>query len=436
MRSGVSFPVAAVVAALSILVVGTDAQASGYAVSDRSVSSLGSAFAGTAAVAQDASVVYNNPAAMQQLGGAELSVAVHDISPQIRYHDQGSSVSGPADFDASHSSLTPNLYYVDTVSPRARFGIGLYVPYALGATYDDQWRGRYQSIKSAMVAYNISPAFSYQLTPRVAVGGSIDAQYMTAKMTAAVDFGTICVAKLGAAACSGLGLTPQQSDGTQTLKGDGWALGYSLGLTDTLNDRWRLGIVYHSATHQALTGNATFTGVPAAFASQFATGAGSARLDTPQSASVSLAYAASERLDLLAGYTWTGWSCHRDFRVKFANGLPDNVTAYDWRDTSYYALGLTYRIVPHWLLRAGAAYDQSPVPDVQHRSVLGPDTDRRWYTVGVGYAPTKRFSLDGAVAYLAMSAAGIDHTDATGHHLVGSYSLAATFVSLQANWKF
>ena len=317
---------------------------------------------------------------------------------------------------------------------RSRFGIGLYVPYALGVTYDDQWRGRYQSIKSTMTAFNISPAFSYQFTPKVAVGGSIDAQYMTADMETAVDFGTICLAKLPSAMCSGL--VPQQSDGAQTLKGDGWALGYSLGLTDTLSERWRLGIVYHSATHQNLTGTSTFANVPAVLAGTFTNSAASARLNTPQSASISLAYAAGERLDLLADYTWTGWSCHRDFRIKFANGLPDSVTHYNWRDSGYYALGLAYRLTPHWLLRAGAAYDQSPVPDVQHRAVLGPDTDRRWYTTGVRYAPTKRFSLDGAIAYLAMSAAGIDTTDATGHHLVGSYSLAATFVSLQANWKF
>lgn len=430
------FYVVALAATIVATVATGNAWASGFAVSDRSVSSLGSAFAGTAAVAQDASTVYNNPAAMQQLEGNYLTVALHDITAQVDYRDTGSNTTGPTTFNGGHTNPTPNLYYISELSHRARFGIGFYVPFALGMKYDDQWRGRYQSIKSALIAYNVSPSFSYQLTPAVALGAGLNAQYMTADMTTAVDFGTLCVAKLGAPTCSALGLTPQQSDGKQFLRGNGWALGYSLGLTDTLSERWRLGFVYHSATYQNLTGTSFFSGVPTAFQSTFTDSAASARLNTPQSASVSLAYAATERLDLLADFTWTGWSCHREFRIEFANTLPDSVTRYHWRDTRYYALGLSYRMTPHWLLRAGAAYDQSPVPDVWHRSVLGPDTDRRWLTAGLGYRASDRFSLDAALAYLAMSNTGVNNTDAAGHNLVGSYSLAATFVSLQASWKF
>lgn len=429
MRFRASPPLSALLAVVSLLVFGPHAHASGFAVNDRSVSGLGSAFAGIAVLGQDASAISNNPAAMQQLDRSEASVAIHDITTQVHYTDHGShdgygnSISGPSNYDTGRSRATPNLYYVDTVAPRARLGIGAYVPYALGQTYNDQWPGRYQSIKAALTALDISPAFSYQISPKVAVGGSIDAQYMTAKMTTAVDFGAL----LGA---------PQGSDGTQTLRGDGWAIGYSLGFTDTLSNRWRLGLVYHSATHQHLTGTSTFTGVPAVLAGTFTDSAASARLNTPQSANLGVAYAASRRLNLLADYGWTGWSCQRNFQVQFANGLPDSVTAYDWRDTRFYALGLTYRLTPRWLLRAGAAYDQSPVPDAQHRSVLGPDTDRRWFTAGFNYAPHDRFSLDAAVAYLSMIDAGVDATDSTGHTLIGSYRLGALFVSLQANWKF
>lgn len=412
------------------------AWASGFAVSDKSVSSLGSAFAGVAAQAEDASVVYTNPAAMQRLSGSTLSLAAHYIAPHATFTDQGSSTGGSNPGDAGRAKLAPNLYYVTELSPEARFGFGLYVPFALGLEYDDQWHGRYHSIKSEMTTLNLSPALSWQLTPNLSVGGSLDVQYLTAELSQAVDFGTICVAQYGTGVCSGLGLAPEQNDGKQTLKGDNWDMGFSLGLHYVPAENLQLGLTYHSDTRQNISGTSDFDGVPAAFDAVFTDSAGSTRVHLPESASLSAAWAVNERLTLLADYTWTAWSRHKEFRVDFANTLPDSVSTYNWRDTGFYALGLNYRLGPQWLLRAGVAYDESPVPDAAHRTPIGPDNDRRWYALGATYAPGAAFSVDAALAYIDMDDALINNTDSQNHTLTGRYRLSGGFLSVQASWRY
>jgi len=411
-------------AALILCAAGSSVWASGFAVSDKSVSSLGSAFAGMAAQAADASVVYTNPAAMQRLPGSTLSLAAHSITPHATFTDQGSSTGGANPGDAGRAKLAPNLYYVTELSPASRFGVGIYVPFALGLEYDDQWHGRYHSIKSEMTTLNISPALSWQLTPTLAVGGSVDFQYLTAELSQAVDFGGIIDPALS-----------ETMDGKQTLKGDNWDMGFSLGLHYAAAETLQLGLTYHSDTRQNIKGTSDFENA-GALAGTFSDSAGSTRVHLPESASLSAAWTVNERLTLLADYTWTGWSRHKEFRVRFANGLSDSVSTYNWHDTGFYALGLNYRLNARWLLRAGVAYDESPVPDAEHRTPIGPDNDRRWYAVGATYAPGSAFSVDAALAYIDMNDAVIDNTDSQGHRLTGRYRLSGGFLSVQASWRY
>ena len=52
-----------------------------------------------------------------------------------------------------------------------------------------------------------------------------------------------------------------------------------------------------------------------------------------------------------------------------------------------------------WTLRAGIAYDDSPVP-ASHRSISIPDQDRLWLSTGATYAFNKDASVDVGVSYM------------------------------------
>ncbi len=68
--------------------------AAGFYLQEQSVSGLGRAFAGEAAIASDASTIYFNPAGMTRLEAAELQAAVHLLVPKASVTDGGSTFNG------------------------------------------------------------------------------------------------------------------------------------------------------------------------------------------------------------------------------------------------------------------------------------------------------------------------------------------------------
>ncbi len=56
------------------------ALASGFAITEKSVKGLGNAFAGAAAVAEDASTIFFNPAGMTRLTGHQVQAAANILA--------------------------------------------------------------------------------------------------------------------------------------------------------------------------------------------------------------------------------------------------------------------------------------------------------------------------------------------------------------------
>lgn len=72
-----------------------------------------------------------------------------------------------------------------------------------------------------------------------------------------------------------------------------------------------------------------------------------------------------------------------------------------FRDTWRYALGANYRLSDMVKLKFGVAYDQTPVPDAQHRLVSLPDNNRTWFSpAGAQIKVAKGSVLDLGAAYL------------------------------------
>lgn len=91
---------------LSALVAGAlpvsfSASAGGFGIGTQSGSGTGNAFAGGAAVADDASVVWSNPAGMTALPlGKHMTGALHILRPSFKFQNTGSSGA----FDAPGAS--------------------------------------------------------------------------------------------------------------------------------------------------------------------------------------------------------------------------------------------------------------------------------------------------------------------------------------------
>ena len=70
-------------------------------------------------------------------------------------------------------------------------------------------------------------------------------------------------------------------------------------------------------------------------------------------------------------------------------------------DSDHLRFGCEYKLQPTWALRAGFAYDESPLPAKAVSMAHIPDVDRKTITFGTGFQPADDWNIDlvGAVAW-------------------------------------
>jgi long-chain fatty acid transport protein len=299
---------------------GHQARAGSFLLTEQSVSGLGTAYAGGAAQAEDASTIFFNPAGIALLPQGELQGGLHYIIPSTSFSNQGSSITAPGTpfngakitggngGDAGVDNLIPNAYLSQPIFRSPRFGdltigIGLSVPFGLETDYDPGWVGRYSALRTKLQTFDIQPTIAYRVFDRISIGASLDIQYASARLSQAVDFGGVGANILNtqffpalpaAFAASGVpapfipgfvkateqayanaGFVPQGRDGITELHGDDWSLGFTIGaIFEYLKENeipclqeGRIGFSYRSGITHTIRGSVQFSGVPAISAS-------------------------------------------------------------------------------------------------------------------------------------------------------------------------
>ena len=413
------------------------ALAAGFALIEQSASGMGNAYAGAGASAEDAATIFFNPAGLTYLQANQLSVAGHVIRPSAEFSGTstnilGAPVSGGDGGDAGDTGLVPNLYYSHSLANGFVLGLGVNAPFGLKTEYDADWMGRYQAIESEVKTINLNPTLAYKAAPNLSVGVGVDIQYIEATLTQAVNQALLCQAGGGGGACAAL------PDAIAEIEGDDWSLGYNFGLIYDVMPGTRIGVAYRSKVKQELEGDATFANAHSLFtgAGLFVPTAVQADVTLPESASLSLYHDINDRWAILADATWTRWNRFQELRVDFASAQPDSVTVEDWDNSMRYALGVNYRHNSAWLLRAGVAFDEEPIPNAERRTPRIPGNDRTWLAIGANYRYSPALSFDLGYAHLFVDDTAINHTDANGFTLTGEYENAVDILSAQVNWMF
>ena len=112
-----------------------------------------------------------------------------------------------------------------------------------------------------------------------------------------------------------------------------------------------------------------------------------------------------------------------------------------WRDTVAVSFGAEYMLNQNWTLRAGYAFDESPVKEM-YRTARVPDNDRQWLTAGATYNLNPRWSFDAALAYLFIGTSKLNEFNRNLNdevvppaNLKGEYDINALGISFQANYR-
>jgi long-chain fatty acid transport protein len=428
-------------AALSLALAARGALAGGFAIDDRSASQLGVANAGAAAAGEDASTIADNPAGIAHLSSPQLVASGTFINAGLPFKNSGSVFPGGAPIggandDGGTFAPVPSFFYSSPVGDGLSAGIGLFSSFGLATDYNPTWVGRYQAQSTELTSIDLAPTLAYQLLPNLAVGISPVARYSKAKFATAIDFGAI-----GAGA--GIpGAAPGSADGAIKIKGSGWSFAFNGGFLWEPTDTTRLGIAYFHNDSVTLTGGTKFErptlgNVIAAATGTFINTAATTTLPLPDHLNLGIVQTISPELDLRAGLTWTQWSAFKEERFVFANPLqPDAVTNESWHDTVTVSVGGTYKLTPDLVLRAGLGFDQTPIPDPQHRDARLPDASRIETAIGFGYSITPATSVDVAYEHLFGDTVKINEATATGDLIVGTTHLSADIFAVQLTVRF
>ena len=452
--------------------------ASGYHFGTQSVTAQSTANA-AAAEADNASTIFSNPAGLNYLKGHQVSATVNLVAPHIKYSNaqaqyyQGGEVTGSDSGKITDDVVfAPHVYGAYKVSDRLTLGLGLYVPFGSSTEYSKDSKLRYNINQLGLTTLAIEPTIAFKPTERHSFGVGLIAQYSEAELRKFADWSaSYSDAQLAMLNAANQIPTTNRSAfaGYADVKGKDWGFGYHLGWMFDVNDRVRVGAAYRSKVEHNLKGSADWQGsgvtatnyfdnAPLNIGKTIAEGGrgyvtgedASVKIITPESLSVHGMYKATDKLNLFGDVTWTRHSRFNQVDLVFENakltpqGGTSNTTTIkpNWRDTVKVAVGGSYQYSEPLQLRAGIAFDQSPVRSAEERLNTLPDGNRIWFSVGAKYQFKKRHQIDVAYSHIHINDTSFKAEKATGTDVDSKGATSADFnnyaniLGLQYTYKF
>ena len=380
------------------------AVAAGFQLLEQNASGIGNSYAGSAAVAENASTIFFNPAGMTQLKDREISVGMSAVRPTFKFSDRGSSslgafASAGEGNDAGSWAFIPNAYMSWALTKNLYAGLGIGAPFGLVTEYNDPWVGAAQAIKFDIKTMNLNPSLAYRINDKISVGGGLNYQKMKVEYIRRAAVGPV---------------TPLNVAGTSaTLSAENDAWGWKVGALFTMSPTTKVGVSYSWSIKHDLKGDLSVSGPAAGASAALTTGAAKADVELPETFILSVTQHLNEKWEMLGDVSWTGWSSIPKVDIVRTAGALNGVTVQTldtkFRDTWRFALGANYRLNEQVKLKFGVAYDQTPVQSDQHRLVSLPDSNRTWLSTGAQIKVAKDSLVDLGAAYLRVGESHIDN---------------------------
>ncbi|MEE6028572.1 outer membrane protein transport protein [Avibacterium paragallinarum] len=398
----------------ALLAVAGGAQAAAFQLAEVSSSGLGRAYAGEAAIADNASVVATNPALMTLFKTNQFSAGGVYVDSKIRVDGtvtatQVSLLQGKrpralakgnlANNDVVLGAFVPNMYFVAPINDQFAIGAGMNVNFGLKSEYSSDYDGGIFGGKTDLTTINLNLSGAYRVTQGLSFGAGLNAVYAKAKLErnagvlddALEKYSQSLTAEHSSFAAV---VTARSNAVTKTTSvvrlqdKNAWGFGWNAGLVYEFNEAHRLGFAYHSKV------DIDFKDGTAVGNSQ--TGSGGLTLHLPSYWEFSGFHQLTDDFALHYSYKRTKWSRLQNLHATFDNGSKAFDKDLNYRDASRFALGGTYNVNEQLVLRAGIAYDKA----AGKATAAIPDTNRTWYSLGATYAFTPNLSVDFGFAHL------------------------------------
>jgi len=338
-----------------------------------------------AARATDGSAIFYNPAGLGFQTQASVYLGATVIIPTGSFYGPLQDNTN-ARTDNKQLIFTPiNAYVVVPAMDRLTVGVGVMNPYGLGTEWDENWAGRFLSVKVDLKTFYFTPTVSYRLTDQLSIGAGFSyvtgSVLLTRKVPVPVGI---------ADPTSGSKLAEPLVSLDLTGTGTGWTAGILYKFTPSLS----VGLSYRSAVKMDASGTASFT--PNYAALDLPAGDASVSIKLPATSFAGVAYRINDALEVEADFQYIWWSSYDQLKVDFKADGSSSISPKNYKDTYIARVGGEYSL-GDLKIRGGYYFDHSPVNDNNLEPML-PDADRHGLNIGFGYQITNHINVD--VSYL------------------------------------
>jgi len=371
------------IAVLCVFLLPLVAFAGGFASNEQGAKASGMANA-FAAQADDPTAVYFNPAGIVQLDGTQVTVGASPVIPGATFESNTNETTWRHTTVGQKTHLDddpvwiPNAYLTQKISDRVSFGFATFSNFGLETNWPDDWEGRFivGGTKAELVTLSVNPVLAFKPWDRVSFAFGPVMQYVDVDLRKKQT----------------LGAPDNEADAKFT--GDDTAWGWNAALLVWLTEDIKVGASYRSEVRHRIQGQLEFDpdiGADTGFTANF---------KTPANAYMGLAWTLGP-LTLEFDGQWTDWSSYGQLKAEFNQpvfGQSELVVEEDWHDAWGYRFGGQFAVNQYLDVRAGIAYDESPIPK-KSVSPRVPGGDRWIYAVGFG-GHFKGFTADLAYQYV------------------------------------
>ncbi len=416
-----------VIVCASILVAAFQGVALGAALElyETGAPDLGTASAGRAAMAADASTAAANPAGMTLLDRSQLLGASGALLPSTNFDvAPETTTSGGGGGNAGVFTPLGAFFYVHKLSERLRFGVAVFSDYGLGGNYGKTWVGRYYVTRATLFTGKVNPSIAYAVNEWLSVG---------------VGF-SFAVGRLNFQSKVNNAL-PRVPDGGYALESWDEAFGGTAGILLKPLPKLRIGLTYQSPEYFKFGFRPHLTGLGRGleFVRKRIGGAKfNVPLQEPEQVMGSALYEITPKFSLMGNVGWQNWSAFSEFPVGISAAKQRTIEAsLHFSDTCQIAIGQQFKIAEKWLWSAGFAYDSSPVSKANRIAVLPIDRQLR-YGTGIQYQIDRDVTAGGAWELMDAGAGPFStHRGPLAGTLQGHFSTnLLNFLALNLIWKF
>jgi long-chain fatty acid transport protein len=412
-------------AALMLLVFVASARGAALELYETGAPDLGTASAGRAALASDASTAAANPAGLTLLDRSQLLWASGALLPSVNF-DVASETTTKGSGGGNAGVFMPigGFFYAHKFPNRIWLGVALYSDYGLAGNYGKEWVGRYYITRAALFTGKIAPSLAYQVNEWLSVAAGFS--FAVGRLTFQSKVNN---------------LLPRLGDGGFALESWDEAFGGRAGILLRPLPRLRIGLTYQSPEYYKFGFNPHLTNLGPGL-SAVRRRIGGVKIDVPltepQQVMASAVYEVLPNFSLLGNVGWQNWSEFGEFPVGISATNQRSVEAnMHFSNTWQIAIGQQFRIAEKWLWSAGFAYDSSPVSQANRSAVLPIDRQLR-YGTGIQYEINRDVTAGAAWEFMDLGPAPFSNRRGPlAGTLQGHFSTNyLNFLALNVRWKF